>query len=482
MFKKYPLYKFVLAFSDFILLICSFILAVLLRFHDTPISELLEKPFLISQSLFVLISSFLWIIIFQYFHLYKINLFLSINEQITTIIKALTYGLFGVIFGSFFFKGLEWTNSRATVFFFAIFSFILITFFRVVIFRKLFEVASKHQFLQRKVLIVGTDQTAKKVAVQLTMDTSHGFKVVGFVDDKLSTKTRIFDDLQVVGKTDRLRNLVRRFNVEEIIIAQSEITHQKLLDTIDRAKGTTATVRLASELYNIIPEKVLVERYVGMPVMLMPQHHQNVLLNLYKRIFDVLGTLSALIVLALPLITISLLIKLTSKGSVFYTDKRVGKDGELFTFYKFRTMEENNDDSIHRNFVRKHIQNSGEIDISGIKKITNDPRVTKIGKFLRKTSLDELPQLFNVLRGEMSLVGPRPCLPYELEEYDVWHHRRFSVTPGCTGIWQVAGRSAVGFNDMVVLDLFYIDNMSPLLDIKIMLRTIPVMVFGKGGH
>lgn len=482
MLKKYPLYKYILAFSDFVLLLSSFTLAVLLRFHETPISELLEKPFLVSQSLFILTCTFLWIIIFQYFHLYKINIFLSINEQITTIIKSLIYGFVGMIFCSFFFKGLEWTNSRATTFFFAIFSFVSITFFRVVVFRKLFEVASKHKFLQRKVLIVGTDQTAKKVAVQLALDTSHGFKVIGFVDDKLSTKTRIFEDLRVVGKTDRLRNLVRRFNVEEIIIAQSEITHQKLLETIDRAKGTTATVRLASELYNIIPEKVLVERYVGMPVMLMPQHHRNVFLSLCKRIFDFIGAFFALVVLAIPFLVICLLIKFTSKGSVIYTDERVGKDGERFTFYKFRTMEENNDNSIHRDFIRKHIQNSGEIDLNEVKKITDDPRITRIGKFLRKTSLDELPQLFNVLRGEMSLVGPRPCLPYELEDYDTWHHRRFSVTPGCTGLWQVAGRSSVDFNDMVVLDLFYIDNMSPILDIKIMLRTIPVMVFGKGGH
>jgi lipopolysaccharide/colanic/teichoic acid biosynthesis glycosyltransferase len=117
-----------------------------------------------------------------------------------------------------------------------------------------------------------------------------------------------------------------------------------------------------------------------------------------------------------------------------------------------------------------------------VKKITNDPRVTRIGRILRKTSLDELPQLFNVLRGDMSLVGPRPCMPYELEQYQEWHRRRLSVIPGCTGLWQVAGRSAVDFNDMVILDLFYIDNMSPLFDLRIIFRTLPVMLLAKGGH
>ncbi|MFN3393556.1 MAG: sugar transferase, partial [Candidatus Thermochlorobacter sp.] len=166
-----------------------------------------------------------------------------------------------------------------------------------------------------------------------------------------------------------------------------------------------------------------------------------------------------------------------------------------FSFYKFRTMYVNNDDAIHREFTKKLIaeakhtnpeisktlvSESGEIQ--QVKKIVNDPRVTSIGRFLRKTSLDELPQLFNVLKGDMSLVGPRPCLPYEWEEYEAWHKRRLSVTPGCTGLWQVSGRSAVGFNDMVILDLYYIENMSPLMDLKLIFKTLPVMFLAKGGY
>ncbi|HRH44235.1 MAG TPA: sugar transferase [Pyrinomonadaceae bacterium] len=481
MFKKYPLYKFILAFADLILLLISFALAVRLRFYEIPLSELLDKPFLFTQTVFVLGYSLIWIVIFQHFHLYKINIFLSVSDQILAIIKSLAYGLVGLIVVSFFIKGLDWTDSRAVIFYFICLSFISITLFRTVIFKKLFTIAAQKKIFQRKVLIIGTDKTAKMVAVQLEMDDSHGFKVVGFIDDKLEKDTRIFEELTVVGKTNRLKNLVKRHEVEEIIIAQSEITHQKLLDIIDKAKDTSATVRLASELYNIIPEKVLVEKYLGVPVVLMPQNYDNVLFSVYKRVFDVVVASLALIFFAIPFMIIALLIKLSSKGAVFHSDTRIGKDGNPFKFYKFRTMKVNNDDSIHREFVRDLIKQSGE---SGgeIKKIINDPRITKIGKFLRKTSLDELPQLFNVIRGEMSLVGPRPCLPYEWEEYDEWHRRRFSVIPGCTGLWQVSGRSAVDFNDMVILDLFYIDNMSPLFDLKIMLKTIPVMLLGKGGY
>lgn len=482
MLKKYPLYKYILALADFLLLLLSFAIAVRLRFYEISLSELLERPFLFTQCVFILAYSLIWIIIFQHFNLYKINIFLSVSDQVLAIIKSLAYGLVGMIVVSFFIKGLDWTDSRAITFYFACLSFILITLFRTLIFKKLFVIAAKKKIFQRKVLIIGTDKTAKMVAVQLEMDDSHGFNVVGFVDDKLQKDTRIFEDLCVVGKTNRLKNLVKRYEVEEIIIAQSEITHQKLLEIIDRAKDTSVTVRLASELYNIIPEKVLVEKYLGVPVVLVAQNYDNVLFNVYKRVFDVVVGGLAIILLTIPILIIATLIKLSSKGEIFFSDTRIGKDGNPFKFYKFRTMEVNNDDTIHRQFVREHIKQNNENKNGEIKKITDDPRITTIGKFLRKTSLDELPQLFNVIRGEMSLVGPRPCLPYEWEEYDDWHRRRFSVIPGCTGLWQVSGRSAVDFNDMVILDLFYIDNMSPLFDLKIIFKTIPVMLLGKGGY
>ncbi|MBX7171838.1 MAG: sugar transferase [Pyrinomonadaceae bacterium] len=482
MFNKYPPYKFILAFADLALLLISFALAVRLRFYELSISELINKDFFALQAIFVFGYALIWIVIFQHFHLYKINIFLSVADQILAIIKSLIYGLVGMIVISFFIKGLDWTDSRAVTFYFIVFSFVSITLFRTVIFKNLFTLAAQKKIFQRKVLIIGTDKTAKMVAVQLEMDDSHGFHVVGFIDDKLPKDTRIFEDIKVVGKTNRLKNLVKRYEVEEIIIAQSEITHQQLLEIIDRAKDTSATVRLASELYNIIPEKVLVEKYLGVPVVLMPQNYDSVFFNVYKRVFDVVVASLALLVLSIPFLLIAVLIKLSSKGGIFYNQTRIGKDGNPFKFYKFRTMQMNNDDSIHREFVQELIQQNGENKNGEIKKITDDPRVTTIGKLLRKTSLDELPQLFNVIKGDMSLVGPRPCMPYEWDVYEKWHQRRLSVIPGCTGLWQVSGRSAVDFNDMVILDLFYIDNMSPLFDLKIMFKTIPVMLLGKGGY
>jgi len=209
--------------------------------------------------------------------------------------------------------------------------------------------------------------------------------------------------------------------------------------------------------------------------------------RLIKRGIDILSSLFVLIVGSPFLLAIALLIKITSKGPVFYTQERVGENGEKFILYKFRTMRADADDSIHREFTRKFIlgnfdKSSLDGSRTSVYKITNDPRVTAIGSFLRKTSLDELPQFINILKGEMTLVGPRPPLPYEYEYYEDWHKLRLKVKPGLTGLWQVSGRSSVPFNEMVMLDLYYIENWSLMLDLKIILRTIPVMFRGAGGY
>lgn len=481
MFKQYPKYKFILALCDYLLLVAAWVAAIYIRFYDVPMGELLSRPLVRTQAALILAYSLVWIVIFQHFNLYKLNLFMAFGEQIIAIVKSLLYGLIGLVLITFIFKRLDFVDSRAVIAIFVITSLVSISVFRLVVFRRLFALASQKKILHRKVLIVGKDRTAKMVAAQIAFNDSHGFDVVGFVTDELPPETRVFEELKSVGRLDDLTVLVERFEIDEIIIAESDVTHQSLLEIIDKAQETSAEVRLVSELYNIIPEKVLLEKYLGVPIVKMPQNNENVLFNVYKRVFDVVLTVIGAVFLFVPFCVIALLIKLTSKGPVLFKHTRIGKDCKPFEFYKFRTMYLDSDDTLHREFINDFIQ--AEVgNRSRVKKITDDPRITPVGRFLRKTSLDELPQLFNVLRGEMSLVGPRPCLPYELEQYQDWHRRRLAVIPGCTGLWQVAGRSAVDFNDMVILDLFYIDNMSPLFDLRIIFRTLPVMLLAKGGH
>jgi lipopolysaccharide/colanic/teichoic acid biosynthesis glycosyltransferase len=204
-----------------------------------------------------------------------------------------------------------------------------------------------------------------------------------------------------------------------------------------------------------------------------------------KRALDVAGSLGLLAVLAPAFVAIAVAVKVTSRGPVFFRQQRIGEAGRPFTMLKFRTMQVNADPAIHQQYVTAFINNGAEAAVpgSGVFKIVDDPRVTSIGHFLRRSSLDELPQFWNVLVGEMSLVGPRPPLPYEVAKYKRWHRRRvLEARPGVTGLWQVTGRSRTTFDEMVRLDLRYARNPSVLTDIKILLATPRAVVTGKGAH
>ncbi len=482
--KSIPKHKYFLAFCDYAILLLSFLMAVQLRFGfgETNLpTDFWKESFLI----FALVSLG-WIAVFQHFHLYKINVFLTVIPQAIAVVKAVGYGIIGLIVLSFFIKGISYLDSRLVIGYLFAVSTLSLTTFRLFIFRSLYSFFAEKKILQRKVLIVGTDRNARLIAAKLVTETSLGLKPVGFIDDAYKVGERVFEDLYVIGTLSDMKEIVERENIDEILIAVSNISHQKLIDIVDQAKQTSAIVKVSSELYGVVPDKVWIEQYAEVPVISMMENHKNMLFMAYKRALDITLSLIGLSVLAVPFMMIALIIKMTSKGPVFFKQTRIGKDGKPFEFYKFRSMYMNNDDSIHREFTKNLIRESKQTTVNAdgkleVKKIVNDPRITPIGRFLRKTSIDELPQLFNVLKGDMSLVGPRPCLPYEWEEYEMWHRRRLSVLPGCTGLWQVSGRSAVGFNDMVILDLFYIDNMSPIFDFKLILKTFPVMLFSKGG-
>jgi len=246
---------------------------------------------------------------------------------------------------------------------------------------------------------------------------------------------------------------------------QITVTYHLYPESIDhRAKGST-DIRLYPDLPRIAAKKRAA--------------------HLAKRALDITGSLFAILMLSPIFLFLALAIKLTSKGPVLFRQKRIGKYGKAFTFLKFRSMQANNDPKIHEEYVKKLI--AGKSDLkqpdgkNGAFKLTNDPRITAIGRFIRRTSLDELPQFFNVLSGEMSLVGPRPPVPYEYEAYDVWHrHRMMEVKPGITGLWQVTGRSKTTFDEMVRLDLQYAGSWSILMDLKILIQT-PMAVFSGDG-
>jgi exopolysaccharide biosynthesis polyprenyl glycosylphosphotransferase len=243
--------------------------------------------------------------------------------------------------------------------------------------------------------------------------------------------------------------------------------------------------------YHVYPEKGDHHKKGSADIRLYPDlptieaHRKGALVT--KRAIDILGSLFALVVLSPVFLLLALVIKLTSEGPVFFRQKRIGQHGKAFTFLKFRSMHANNSSQIHQEYVKKLIAGEDGLKQSngnrGAFKLTNDPRITPVGRFIRRTSLDELPQFFNVLKGEMSLVGPRPPVPYEYEAYDIWHrHRMMEVKPGITGLWQVTGRSRTTFDEMVRLDLKYASSWSILMDLKILSQTPAAVLSGKGAY
>ncbi|WP_410429642.1 sugar transferase [Metabacillus litoralis] len=203
---------------------------------------------------------------------------------------------------------------------------------------------------------------------------------------------------------------------------------------------------------------------------------KKVLYNISKRTLDISGALVGLIILSIILLVVALLIKLEDpKGPIFFSQRRVGKDGKEFKMYKFRSMVTDAEAKLEELLKYNEVEGA-------MFKMKDDPRVTKIGRFIRKTSIDELPQLFNVLKGDMSLVGPRPPLPREVEEYTSYHMQRLLVKPGCTGVWQSSARNSVGFEEMVEMDLYYIRNRSFIFDLKIIFKTIIVLFGSKDAY
>jgi len=288
------------------------------------------------------------------------------------------------------------------------------------------------------------------------------------------------------GAADTIEDLARSGAIDQVLVTRQDLSRDTLVDLVQRCVGWGLTVTVISPAFNVMIGRTPVVLLDGMPVLEIQPSGLFTPARLMKRSIDLLGSLIGGLILLPVFGLIALFVKLSSPGPVLYRQERVGRGGRIFHFYKFRSMVVNGDEGLHRTYLENLLRHgsAAAVDARGRKiyKLVDDPRITRIGSFLRRTSLDELPQLWNVLKGEMSLVGPRPCLPYEWQLYKDWQKRRLDVTPGLTGLWQVTGRSHVSFEDMVLLDLYYIAHWSVGLDMELMLRTVPVMVFGHGGH
>ncbi len=475
---KYPKYKYVFAVFDFAVILISFFAAKFIAIDILNKKLILDDNSLPSIITFV-VFSILFIFIFQNNYLYKINVFLTRAPQLTALLKSFIYGAILLIIFSFVIKFSLLLSSRVFMLCFIATGFIGVSVVRLLILKPYYMNFSKILH-NSNVIIIGAGKSGKLLAEKLIFENFYGMRIAGFLDDNIEAGAFVFKEMKCLGKLDEMKSIVMNLEIDEIIIAIDNIGYEKLMSLIDRCNELEKSVKLTSELFNIVPEKIVTETYSGIPVVdLSPKVNKNIN-YIYKRVFDYVASITGLIILSPVFIIISILIKLTSPGKIFFTQMRIGKDGKPFKFYKFRSMKINSDsDKERESFMIDFIKNNYAANLNSTK-IINENNITSVGKFIRKTSLDELPQLINVLKGDMSLVGPRPCLKYEYDSYDDWHKRRHTVMPGCTGVWQVSGRSTVSFRDSVVLDLYYINNMTPWLDLQLIFKTFPVMIFGRG--
>lgn len=394
-----------------------------------------------------------------------------------------TIGIFKLFFGSliilivfsFFFKIIEITQSRVFV------GTIYFTFFMVFLISRVYLVPFiyywlvKKKIVSRNMIIIGTGELSIEKVRFLNESRQSYYNIVGFLDDN-SKEGEFFENIPVLGGLNDLIPVVREHKIKDILISLEDKNNLYIQNVIDFCKRTGRTVHVISELYDIIPEKIEIDEIGGISSFRLKKS-SNFYNDKLKRLYDIIIALFVIVGFFPLWLLLILLIKITSNGPVFYKARVVGFNEEIFTMYKFRSMYYNTSTQTHEDYVTEIIKNN-----KATEKIKNDSRITPVGKILRKLSIDEFPQFINVLIGNMSIVGPRPCLPYEYEIMDKWHRKRFAVKPGISGLWQIKGRNEVKFNDQIALDLYYIENRSIKLDFEIIIKTIPVMIFGRGGR
>jgi exopolysaccharide biosynthesis polyprenyl glycosylphosphotransferase len=329
-------------------------------------------------------------------------------------------------------------------------------------------------------LVVGTGTEADRIIGELRTTRSLGYRLIGTIRSGDADGDE-WGEMPVLGEVADLARFIREYKIQEVIITDDSFDAERLFDAmIGAGRSHKVEFRFAPSVLNLIPQKTSVEQIGVLPMVRLFTEPLSEAQRFLKRTSDIVISALALIVTAPLWVVVAILIKRDSRGPVFFRQERVGMDGRVFLCLKFRTMLADADDSVHRKAYKQNIAgettaNAGDDERPVYGKVANDTRITRVGRWLRRSSLDELPQLINVLRGDMSIVGPRPPIPYEVHEYDVWHRKRLDMKPGITGLWQVSGRNRLTFEQMVKVDLFYIENWSIWLDLKIILLTIPAL-------
>lgn len=471
---QWAVYRLSLVANDIAFSLIAFALAAWIRFNvPLPIFNLDANPTI--PPLAVIVFGFvpLWLFIFAMHGLYQKNTLLGGTQEYSSVFQATGIGMLTiVIFG---FIQPVFSPARGWV----LLAWIFATFF-VIIGR--FSLRRVVYFLRRSgyflspTLIIGQNAEALSLAEQLLVWHTSGLAVRGFVATDQNAGEPVAGELPVLGEFEHLDELVERLQVGELILATSALSQEQILSVFKRyGVSSNVNMRLSSGLFEVITTGLELKEVASVPLMRINQARLTGLDWLLKSALDISLAMVAILVSLPFMAAIAVAIRLDSPGKVIYRRRVMGLNGVQFDAYKFRTMHHNGDEMLaERPGMRSTYEESF--------KLKDDPRVTRVGRLLRKHSLDELPQFFNVLRREMSVVGPRMITPDELAKYEQWDINLLTVPPGITGLWQVSGRSDLPYAERVQLDMRYIRNWSIWLDLHILMRTIQVVIRGEGAY
>lgn len=454
---------------DVLLVGVSFYISVYFRpvLSSLPFAAEIKEPLQVPWLLYPLFS-FIWVGILLLLSVYDGRRNLRLVDELT----ALSIGsmIAGVSMAGTLY--LSYRNiSRFLFLVFVVLGYVLLMVWRLVA-RLIFQLTKEYNPSLRHVLIVGAGPVGRRLREQINLNPWLGLSVTGFLDDD---RIKSASDPEILGSLLEARKVISRYPVTDVVIALPPRAHQKVNALVAELHDLPVKVLVIPDYFQLALHKAVVEEFAGIPMLDLRAPALNEYQRMVKRAFDlVMGTI--LLILASPIMAlIALLIKLDSPGPVIFKQERIGENGKVFEIYKFRTMLDGADKKIQE--VLKYDENGNPIH-----KMPHDPRVTRIGHFLRRTSLDELPQFFNILKGEMSLVGPRPELPMFVERYKPWQRTRFAVPQGITGWWQINGRSDKPMHLHTEDDLYYVQNYSLLLDLYILYKTVWVVLRRKGAY
>ncbi|MFB0527406.1 MAG: sugar transferase [bacterium] len=482
MIKEYEAFlKKMMIFADLLVVVGSFILAYFIRKNIYFFYKLDLFPSRVVMGTIFPLDKYLWLLLIvipvwygflSFQGLYESFRTKRLGEIVWIIMKT---GLFAtLITGTFIFIFKLTYVSRIFIFLLSAISVSLLSLEKAILIQS-FKHARLGENNYKHLMVVGTGKRAEKFVQMVKQHPEWGIKIVAIIDDEPEKIGTDVSNIKVVGLLKDIPDILHEKIVDEVVFIIPRLWLSRVEESILSCEREGIKVSVAVDLFNFKIGKLQATDLGGIPLMRLETTPGSPWHLFIKRVFDIIVSLVGLVLLAPVLLLIALAVKLSSRGPLFFEQERNGMNGRKFTLLKFRSMV------VGAEKMQEELRALNEMD-GPVFKIKNDPRMTRIGKFLRKASLDELPQLINVLKGDMSLVGPRPPIPGEVTNYEAWQRRRLSMRPGITCFWQISGRNQIDFEEWMKLDLEYIDNWSLWIDFKIFLKTIPVVLFGTGAR